>query len=439
MASPTQEFTSKNLGWMRRFRRQFGLKPDNGPVPRKRQEWVTFLGDLEGHLASESFGFENVRVSQLKRSGKTRQIISTKSLNEVLVLRRMNENIRRAYGVKNASRSALVRTLRQALQEGTRKSILRVDIKSCFESISKAMMMRKLISDGLVSFQTLSLLGKLFNTLDARPAYRKKKGLPRGLALSSTLAEILLLDLERSIRALPGVYLVIRYVDDMVILSSHLDETLHRTVKALAASHRLRLNPKKTELETVACDCDYFCSHGDFCPCKKSCSCDAKALTLEYLGYSFHFSSRNSKAINPIKVGLSKAKMAKIKTRIALASRAYVLEGDYSLLLNRIAYIVGNLQLMSSEGNRGLSTGLSYTHSEYGVPREEELKDGDLASLNDFLRNSIRGALKARPPVPPESAADLLKYDFISGFHVKRRVKLTSCELAKIGECWRYV
>ena len=440
MTSPTQEFTSKNLGWMRRHRRQFGLTPDSGKAPRSRAEWADFLSELEADLSKEKFKFDRIKVSQFKRGNKIRQIASTKSLNEVLVIRRINENIRRAYGIKNPNRTALVGTLRQAIREGTKKQILRVDIKSCFESIPRALMLKRLMTDGLVSFQTVSLLARLFEVLEGRASYIKRRGLPRGLAISSTLAEIYLLGIERAIRSLPGVYLVIRYVDDIVIFSSDVNKGVLSEVKRVVGEYRLKLNCSKTKCVTVACECDGGCLHGIFCPCGKKCTCISEDRRFEYLGYSFSFSSRNSKSgINSVKLTLSEQKLKRIKSRIVLSTRAYVSSGDFETYLDRIGYMVANLQLISDDGSRGLSTGLAYTHSEYSIPREMDAAEaGDLTRLNEFLRRSIRFGLKLRPQ-PPNLVKKAFKYDFVSGYHNKRRVKLSRGQLLKIVECWRHV
>ncbi|QDI04840.1 RNA-directed DNA polymerase [Xanthomonas cerealis pv. cerealis] len=440
MTAPTQEFTAKNLGWMRRHRRQFGLSADEGKVPRTRADWEVFLAELERNLSDEKFSFDRVKVAKVKKGRKFRQIASTKSLNEVLVLRRINENIRRAYGIKNPNRSALVSTIRQAIQESTQKSILRVDIKSCFESIPKSVMLRRLVADGVVSFQTVSLLSRLFLTLEAQAGYESRKGLPRGLAISSTLAEIYLSDLEREIRSLPGVYLVARYVDDIVVISSEIRSDLFAKVRSVVRTSRLKLNVSKTNHITVACDCSAGCNHGVFCPCIKRCECKLETCFMEYLGYSFQFNSRNAiSGANVVKVLLSNQKIKKIKSRIFISSRAYAKTGNFELYLKRLNYIVGNLQLISESGNRGLSTGLAYTHSEYSLAREQDASEGgSLTSLNDFLHGSIRFSLKLRPQ-PPSLAKQAFKYDFLCGYFSRRRVKLSRDEIGIITECWRNV
>lgn len=440
MTSPTQDFTAKNLGWMRRHRRQFGLSADKGKVPRTREEWGIFLANLEGDLSNEDFSFDRAKISRIKRGRKSRQIVSTRSLNEVLVLRRINENIRRAYEIKNPNRSALVRTIGQALQEATKKSILRVDIKSCFESIPKSTMLKRLMADGLVSFHTVSLLSRLFLALESQPGYEKRKGLPRGLAVSSTLAEIYLADLEKKIRSLDGVYLVARYVDDIVVMSSETGADLYAKVRAIARESRLKLNASKTSQVTVACDCADGCNHGIFCSCYKKCQCKAESCEMEYLGYSFHFSNRNENAgVNPLKIMFSKYKMRKIKSRIILSSRSYAISNNFELYLRRLNYIVGNLQLISENGSRGLSTGLAYTHSEYSLDAEQDKSEqGDLTRLNEFIRRSIRFSLKIRPQ-PASVAQQAFKFNFLSGYFCHRRVKLSREDIQEITECWKNV
>lgn len=439
MVSPTQDFSARNLGWMRRYRRQFGLTPDAGSLPRKKPEWNLFLKNLEARVASEQFDFRRLSLSTISKNGKQRQVVATSSLDEVLVLRRMNENIRRSYGIKNPNRSTLIRTLRQALGESTQKNVFRLDIKSCFESIPRHAVHKKLVTDGLVSFQTVSLLSTLFDSLDRMPGRMARKGLPRGLAISSTLAEIVLTQLERQIKSVPGVYLVLRYVDDLVIVTTDLSTEIEARVKSIAKDHRLRLNIRKSSLTKIACECDAGCAHGDFCKCKRICGCEGAAVSLEYLGYSLTLSNRNEHAKNNVVVvRLSGGKIRKIKTRIILASRDYIRSGSFDMYSLRLRYLVGNLQMMDSDGTRGLSVGLAYTHVSYGIAEcDEQQLSGDLHLLDNFLWNSVRFSLKLRP-APAGREKELYKYSYISGFHSRRRVKLKAGEISQVNECWRH-
>ncbi|MCC4617974.1 RNA-directed DNA polymerase [Xanthomonas campestris pv. asclepiadis] len=431
MVSPTQDFTARNLGWMRRHRRQFGLKPDSGKLPKEKDEWSEFLGNLETRIARETFDFGKLTLANISKKGKTKQVVATKSLDEVLVLRRMNENIRRSYGIKNPNRDALLRTLQQALAENTQKNIFRLDIKSCFESISRHAVYSELVADGRVSFQTLSLLNILFEALDKMPRKVARKGLPRGLAISSTMAEIVLNKLERDIRQVPGVYVVLRYVDDLVVITTKVESGIERIIKELAANYRLKLNVRKSSLALIACECDFFCGHGDSCPCLKACKCQQKNISLEYLGYSIYLSNRNSvSGKNSIVVRLSKGKLAKIKTRIMVVARDYIKTGDASLLNRRLELLTGNLQMMDSDGSRGLSVGLSYTHSSYGIESKDEIFAlGDLNELNFFMRRSLAFAMHLRP-APASIKKKIYKYSFVSGFHSKRRVKLKATAIS---------
>src|SRR5690606_16052635 len=110
-----------------------------------------------------------------------------------------------------------------------------------------------------------------------------------------------------------------RYVDDIVVVSSEIGCDFYAEVRAIAKECGLKLNSSKTSKVIVSCDCDGGCSHGVFCPCFKKCGCTAESRRIEYLGYSFHFSSRNeSSGANAVKITLSKQKIKKIKSRIIL-------------------------------------------------------------------------------------------------------------------------
>jgi len=443
MPSPTQEFTARNLAWARRFRRQFGLTPDNGKLPRKKEEWSEFLDALEARVAADNIGFEGLKSSRISKGGKTRVLVSTRSLDEVLVLRRMNENIRRAYGIKSPNKENLLRTLKQALSENVRKSILRVDIRSCFESISRKKVLDALKREGLVSYQTISLLDALFKRVDSLTPVVNRKGLPRGLAISATLAEIVLSEVEAQIRRLPGVYLVIRYVDDMVIVSSDVRSNLKRMVHDVLRQNRLRLNSAKTRSYVVACNCEPDCKHGHACPCLKSCVCGKQdqevSYSLEYVGYSLMFDKRNNKdRSNEVQIRLSPAKVKKIKSRIFLATRDYIKSADIVLYEKRIKYLMSNFVVISGDGRRGLSTGLSYTHQAYNLPRQREVVEGgDFAALTDFVRAAIRYASNAHLHNRAK-CLDMARYSFVSAFHSKRRMKLSAEDLTGIRSCWVY-
>jgi len=439
---PVQNFDAKNLGWMRRYRKQFHLTPDKGPKPTDASEWGAFLKSLQRDIALGTMKFTRLHSSVLVRNPRPRVILSTKSLDESLVLRKINDNLRRSYGIRGTNRGEAVTTLMQALGENTPKAIYRVDIKSCFESISRSAVLKKLRGDGLVSYQTIALVDQIFERAATLRPKVGKRGLPRGLILSGTLAEIYLIAMDKALRDIEGVYLVVRYVDDFVVMSSGSIEALTTEVRRVLAQLQLRPNPKKTKPYFVGCKCSEECPHGAACPCAKTCACgtnDARAIhRLEYLGYELRFSAYNvGRGTNDVRVVFSEAKIKKLKTRIFLAARAYIKSGDIQLYIDRLSFLTGNQMMLSSSGKRGLFTGIAYSHPLY-APGESDARTQTLQELDLFLQRTTRFALRNRATAV-FFKEELVKLNFAAGFNQRRRTKFSAARMGAIARCWSNV
>lgn len=294
MQRPTQHFTRQELGWMRRWRSQAHLRTRSGSRPATKSEWRAFLDQLEDQVNSGQFKFSGLKWNTI---GK-RAVLSTRSLEDTLVIRKMSNNIRRAYSIRETNRNQLIRTAKQALSEPTPKTVIRIDLKSCFESIRLNEVLKVLNSESLVSTETISLIERLFLI-----AYKKLKnkagdGIPRGLILSSTLAELALRKLDKALRSLNGTYLVLRYVDDILIFTTEPANTTEKAVREIVKGHNFKINEAKFAQFRVACKCEMSCVHGTSCPCKNKCKCsdshESKPFTLEFLGYKMIFPAHNS-------------------------------------------------------------------------------------------------------------------------------------------------
>lgn len=91
--------------------------------------------------------------------------------------------------------------------------VIRLDIKSFYESINKEAVLEKLYSEYRLSPQTVFLLKQLFNTQDIK----ESSGVPRGLSVSSCLSELTMKYFDIEIKQLEGVYYYARFVDDIII------------------------------------------------------------------------------------------------------------------------------------------------------------------------------------------------------------------------------
>lgn len=440
MTKPSQDFSARNLGWMRRYRKQFYLTADDGSRPDSDADWTAFLASLEQKVSFAGMSFSRLRSVRLVRAQKQRLVLTSRSLDEALVLRKVNDNLRRSYGIRGNNRSDAITTVLQALAENTPKAIYRVDIKSCFESISRSDVMQQLRSDGIITYQTIALIEQLFRTSSKLAPKVPRRGLPRGLILSGTLAEIRLQAMDKMLREIPGVYLLLRYVDDFVVFSSADASSLVSSVGKVLENLGLRANKDKTESFAVGCKCSSTCPHGVQCPCRQKCAClvndPTAAYRMEYLGYEVRFSPFNKSGdLNELVIFLSRNKLNKLKTRMTLAVKSYISRGDPSLLRDRLKYLTGNQMMLSSKGKRGLLSGLAYTHPKYSF-----LHGGgeSLAELDGYLHRVVRFGFTRRPAALPDRA-EILSITFRSGFEHRRRTKFSAPRVAEIVRCWTNV
>ncbi|MET3652933.1 RNA-directed DNA polymerase [Dyella japonica] len=251
---PTQDFTAQNLFWMKGRKVSESIKKH---APANKDGWLELAKVTEEKIASGTFRFQGLFASIA--SGKP--ALSTFSAADALVLRKINDNIRRAYGIRQTQRSQAVKLARVALAEWTPKGIVSLDLKSCFESITPRKVTEKLRRDAKVSSQTIHLLELFLAQAKRFGANKYSRGLPRGILVSSTLAELYLKELDERISQLPGVYLYIRYVDDILVIAARSAESLFEEISSAVADQDLLLNAAKSKKVDAGCVCAFECTH----------------------------------------------------------------------------------------------------------------------------------------------------------------------------------
>ena len=138
------------------------------------------------------------------------------SLENLLLMGMLNRNLRSCYKVQPANRIAILYVLRNLLEEKHEVILLRLDVKSFFESISFDKLLTKLEDDGILCPESFKLLEQIKMSYMGKG--KTNVGVPRGVPCSSFLAEIYMRDIDSRIKSIPGVYFYQRYVDDMVVL-----------------------------------------------------------------------------------------------------------------------------------------------------------------------------------------------------------------------------
>ncbi|UPT65540.1 MAG: RNA-directed DNA polymerase [Sphingobacteriales bacterium JAD_PAG50586_3] len=339
-----------------------------------------------------------------------RDNFSVGTLEEKLVLRKLNDNILRIYKGHQANRKVIVSQISILLAESYPGFVIKTDLKSFFESIDRNRLLEKLHDNSILSYYSLQLLKNIFSN----PVMSTINGLPRGINVSSTLSEIYMQKFDKIIRRIDGVYYYARYVDDIVIFIN--SERLVDNVKSSVINYLeigLELNEKKTQIYSLARP-------------------DARK-PLEFLGYKFTVKRIPRKPIE-LSISIADKKIKRIKTRIVKSFLDYLLNGDFNLLENRVKFLSGNFSIKSNKKGNILKAGIYYNYSQVN----------DLSVLTDLnmfyhkLLNSKKTSLgvKINASLTTVQKYRLSKYSFVHGYINKVYYKFRPETIVNIKRCW---
>lgn len=365
---------------------------------------------------------------------KSKKIFRVNCGQEKLIIRKLNDNIKRIYGVKQSNRSDITKQILALLQEANPFNAIRVDIKDFYESIDFSNATSKIHFDTILSPTSKRIL----KSLESHPNLNGT--IPRGINISATLTELYMREFDRCIRQHPGVYFYSRYVDDILIFC-FTDELLDITKVAEFLPPGLKINSQKCSTHIVNCRCKRTCKCKNNCKCAPNCKCriDLNSYEkLEYLGYEYRFPDihRTEKyEQRKVEVGLSRRKIARIKKRIILSLLDYTKNNDQLLLIDRLKTLTGNCEF-EVKGSIKVRSGLAYNYQLLTDPQKE------LEGLTLFLRKSIhskKGSLgkKLNKCLSPILRSHLGKLCFYHAYSNKITYYFDSKRLATIRECWK--
>lgn len=321
------------------------------------------------------------------------------------VIKQLQRNIHRIYNVKQANRHDLVCQLRDMIGTKFPFEMVRTDISSFYESIDRKRLAETLDRDQLLSQSSKKYIKQVleaYSVLSATPT-----GIPRGVGISAYLAELYLRPVDKAIRAISGLVLYCRFVDDVVAifarpptgkaLGSYKDH-----IARIFADNSLTLNTKKTfEFDLAKPEMKKF----------------------EYLGYRFLLKS------DRCEVRASAAKISKYKMRMNAAFEEYWRrcsgdsKGAYRDLVARVKFLTGNTRLLNSKSQA--VTGIYYSNSIMNDLSSFVLLDKLLRTrVAEIKRPSLRKRLKP--------------YKFTDGFKTRRFHNFSARELEKIVSAWKH-
>jgi hypothetical protein len=368
---------------------------------------------LEKTIIEDKYSLQELH-KYADRKGKT--IYKVSNYRDLLVLRKIDYDLRKSYKIKFTSRNMIVRQLKSLLSENVPMTIIKIDIQSLFENVYYKTTLYKIKDDGLISYDDCIVLSTLYGHLQNYQYH----GLPRGICVSSTLAEIELRKLDAFIATLNEVYYSARYVDDIIIIAFDKDNILDRIKDYLNSLH-LSVNTDKFTIIYKQ---------------NRRNGLNSIINKLDFLGYSFDIPNQTSSSNQKIEVGIEKRKINKIKTKIINALLDFRKNNDYTKLKDRLLFLTSNFTVKIRINVKNLMAGIYYNYQLL----EGESSINQLRALDRFMTRAIHSnssSFGLLNKLSLEQKTELSKYSFYMGFKSKRKQDLTSADINRITEGWR--
>ena len=245
----------------------------------EKEDVESEIAILESEILNETFEFD-IRFND--------EYYFLEDISQKLLLRKLNDNIKRIYKDEQANRKFIIHQVKTLLSETAPFWVIKTDIKAFYESINRDRIFRKLKNDAMLSYYSIFLLRKIFEN----PNIVSYSGLPRGLNISSSLSEIYMRNFDKAIQRHKDVYYYARFVDDIIIFLNNKDSAteLFQNLNSIILNEKLDLeiNNDKTELiEGI-----------NFKILKKGYNRKPIHNKIEYLGYKFYLNEDEIKREN---------------------------------------------------------------------------------------------------------------------------------------------
>ncbi|MEI4488981.1 antiviral reverse transcriptase Drt3a [Frigidibacter sp. MR17.14] len=370
--------------------------------------------------------------NKIDKSGKT--IYYAGDIETDLILRATYRRLRKQCGIRLPNREDILNGIIEATSEAAPYLVSKCDIKSFYESLDAEPILRQLMIDTRTNPSLKSVLRQIY-VAGSIP----RNVAPRGLSLSTVLAEIALRRFDQIIRKTHGVHRYFRYADDMIIFSLPEVEIIH-TIKQGLEEIGLELNEKT---EKCSVDALLKLKPADLIPVSK----------YTYLGYEIAAQGKVTKyASREFDISIAEAKIKKRKTRLFLSLHAFERDGNGKLLVDRLNYLSTNQSIYKTRHTRGakkqkIRTGIRYNYSRCGhYPSSKSgriFRDHhahELIALDAVLKNALFGSTSEFASkvaaLPSGIKSELTAISFAQGFKQKLMKRYTRTRVAQICKVW---
>lgn len=389
----------------------------------EKAEYIDYGMTVKELVASLDISYEKIVNDTFDFSlKKINEYYLSNDLPNKLILRKLNDNIKRIYKDEQANRRLIISQVKTLLAETCPFWVIKTDIKNFYESIDKEKIISKFHDDSILSYSSMRLLKKVFDN----PVLTGISGVPRGMNISATISELYMRKFDGWVRKYDSVYYYARFVDDIIIFSYSLTLSLKLlsdlNSQLCKLADGLSINQRKTELFDGKTLESLDLEKGEVL---------AKKHKLDYLGYSFKIENGRSKSRKLI-VSIAEKKVAKIKTRIVNAFLDFSRNKNFELLERRIQFLTGNYSIKKSDEGNSLKAGIYYNYLQV----TDNLVFNE---LNQMLRKSIFSKHQnfgKKIGLNQAQKNRLSRYCFLSGFSNKVYFEFSYTEMCEIIKCW---
>lgn len=314
------------------------------------------------------------------------------------ISKKIQENIRDTYKVRQSSRYAILSQLINLLEDNCPKYVIRTDIKNFYESIPQKTLLEKINNDYLLSIKTKKFINQIiesYNGLTGQTDADTAIGVTRGIGISAYLSELFMRNVDNQIQELDNIIYYARYVDDIIAIFVPQSKKEKREknfnykekIEEIVENEKLSLNEDKTETYNLLNNSNIL-----------------KDKTINYLGYAIGSNSENE----VLDIKLSEKKLSKYSDRIRLSfeyfskKKHHNKKKEFKLLSARIKYLTSNTKLRNNKDK--VFVGIYYSNPFLN-------SDKSLKKLQNELDENINQA-----GLTDKQKQKIKAYSFIDGF-----------------------
>jgi len=316
---------------------------------KKEEKLIEKLAIVSSAVTTENFKLKIVVDTTIS----SKPVYKTAhTLENILTFKQLQYNFRKLYKVKQSNRYSIISQLKNLLDDGFPKIIIKTDIKEFYESIPHDKLIKKIYNENLLTHLSRRFIQQILS--EFKNIAGTAKGVPRGIGISPYLTELYMRDVDAKIKNIPNVMYYARYVDDIIVIfMPDIDNTARdykKTIKDIITDEGLTMNEDIDKTKII-----------DLTDKRRK-----QTYFIEYLGYKFTSGYDANKQI-PLTLTISKRKKTRYGERLLKAFTIYQQQAKGNekqarkIFVKRIKFLMSNTRLVNNK--RNVITGIYYTNS----------------------------------------------------------------------------